>query len=178
MLEEKNPNKIPPKLRGTMLWARLYCRAKDCAKKIPREILTSKNGAKAFVAAVHRRDPFSVVSTVYSDFAALVSSRRADNETYKAFEALFYAAVSRFRSHGDDITIPEPLLALMLLHSARMNDNQRVSILAASVTSMTTDSLYLFGNISLSEVNSSKSLASSSTSSVQPSSLEQTKEQN
>lgn len=34
--KEKNPNRIPPKLRGTMLWAQLSGRAKDCARKIPR----------------------------------------------------------------------------------------------------------------------------------------------
>lgn len=136
LLDYKNPNKIPKTLRGTMLWLQLSGRAKDVARKIPRDILMSENGANAVVAAVHRRDPLSVVSTVYSDFANLVSARRSDNESYKAFESRFEAAVSRFRSHGDQITIPEPLLALMLLNGARVDDNQRVSILAASVTSM------------------------------------------
>lgn len=68
----------------------------------------SENGAKAVVAAVHRRDPLTVISTVYEDFSLLVSARRADNETFKAFESIFEAAVSLFRSHGDDITISEP----------------------------------------------------------------------
>lgn len=96
------------------------------------------------VAAVHRRYPLSVVYTVYADYATLVSARRSDNETYKAFEARFDAAVSRFRSHGEYITILEPLLALMILNVASMNENQRVSILAASVTTIPVDKTSLF----------------------------------
>lgn len=59
-----------------MLWAHLSGPAKDFAKKIPREIFLFENGANAGVAAVHRRDPLSVVSTVYADYATLLSSRR------------------------------------------------------------------------------------------------------
>lgn len=72
----------------------------------------SESCTKAVVAAVHNRDPLSVVSTVYADFAALVSAHRSEHGAYNAFEARFDAAVSRSRTHGDDITIPEPLLAL------------------------------------------------------------------
>lgn len=126
LLEDKNPNKIPPKLRGTMLWAHLSGRVKDFAKKIPREILLSEDRSKAFFAALHRSDPLSVVSTVYANYATLFSSRRSDKETYKAFEPRFDASVSRFRSHGDDITIKDSFLALMLLNGARMNENQRI----------------------------------------------------
>ena len=61
LLDEKNPNKLSAELRGTMLWSQLVGRAKDVARKIPKDILMSKNGAQAVVAAVHRRDPLSVV---------------------------------------------------------------------------------------------------------------------
>lgn len=154
MLEEKNPNRIPPELRGTMLWEHLSGSAKDCARKIPRDILMSEDGPNAFVDAVHRRDPLSAVSTVYADFSALVSARRGDNESYKAFEARFDATISWFRSHDEDITVPEPLLALMLLNGARVSDNQRVSILATSVTSMPTETKSLFETFSSSNLSS------------------------
>lgn len=47
LLEEKNPNRIQPKLHGTMLWAQLGGRARDCIRKIPRSNLTPENVAKA-----------------------------------------------------------------------------------------------------------------------------------
>lgn len=119
-----------------MLWSQLTGRASYSARKVPNEFLLSKHVASATVAAVHRKDPLSVVSTVYSDFSAVVSARRADNESFKAFESRFEAAVSRFLSHGSEITVPEPLLALMLLNGSRVADNQRVSILTASITSI------------------------------------------
>lgn len=66
---------IPPRYRD------LSGGAKYCTKKIPCEILLSEDDAKAVVAAVHRRDPLSVVSTVYADFPNLMSARRLDTET-------------------------------------------------------------------------------------------------
>ena len=134
LVDVKNPNRIAPNLRGIMLWSQLYGRARDCARKIPKHVLQSENGAHAIVAAVHRRDPLSVVSSVYSDFTSVISARRADNESFKAFEIRFEAAVSRFRAHGDEISVPESLLALMLINGSRVSDSQRVSILSASVT--------------------------------------------
>lgn len=74
MLEDNSPKGIPSKLRGAMLRAHLSGRAKECARKIPRYILMSKDVAKAVVAAVHRRDALSALSTVYVDFSVLVSS--------------------------------------------------------------------------------------------------------
>lgn len=136
LLEEKNPNRIAHNLRGTMLWSQLPGRVRDSARKIPESVLLSPNGSKAIVASVHRRDPLSVVTGVYSDFSSVVSARRGDNESLKAFESRFEAAVSRFRSHGDAISVTEPLLALMLLNGSRISESQRISILAASVTTM------------------------------------------
>lgn len=98
--------------------------------------MLSEHGSSAIVAALHCRDPFSVFSTVYSDFSAVISARRADNESFKAFESRFDAAVSRFRSHGSEIAAPEPIVVLMLLKAARVADNQRVSMLVGSITTM------------------------------------------
>lgn len=63
--------------------------------------------------------------------------------------------LSCFCAYGDAITIAEPLLALMLLNSARGFGDQLVSILAASVTLMLEDSMSLFSNLSqLSQLSS------------------------
>lgn len=78
LLEEKNSNRIPPKLRRRVLWAQFSDRTKDCARQIPRSILMSENGSKAIFSAVHPRDTLSVVSVEYEDFSLLVSACRAD----------------------------------------------------------------------------------------------------
>lgn len=132
----KKPNKIPPQLKGTILWSRLSGSPKDCARKLPKDIIMPEHGARAIVQAVHRRDPLSVVSSVYTGFYAFLSAHGADNETRKACESRFEALVSRFTAHCDEIFVPEPLLAVMLLNGARVDNNHRVSILAAFVTSM------------------------------------------
>lgn len=74
------------------------------------------------------------------------SGHRAGNEKFKAFESRFEAALFRFRPHGDDITIGEALMELMILNGASLGDDQRFSILAASVTSITEDSASLFAD--------------------------------
>lgn len=48
----------------------------------------------------------------------------------------FDALISKFKSHGDDIAFPEPLISLQLLNASNVEDNHRVRILAASVNSM------------------------------------------
>lgn len=45
-----------------MLRSKLSGRARDCARRVPKEVLLSEHGARAVVSAVHRRDPHSVVS--------------------------------------------------------------------------------------------------------------------
>lgn len=45
-----------------------------------------EHGASTIVATVHRRDALFVVSTIYEDFSAVVSSRRADSESFEAFK--------------------------------------------------------------------------------------------
>lgn len=148
LLEDKDPNKKPPRLSGTMPWAQMLGHATDCAKKIRRATLMCEDEAKAAVAAVHSRDPLSVISTVYSDYATTVPARRSDNEKYKTFKGRFDAAVFRFRSPADDITTPEPLLAVKLVNNARMNDKQRISILTASAMSKRIETTSIFGNVS------------------------------
>lgn len=119
-----------------MLWSQLSGSSRNSARKVPKSVLMHCNAAQAVVGSVHRCDPLSVVWSVYEKCSSVLSARRGDHDSLKTFEARFHAAVSRFRSHGDSIAVPEPFLALMTLNGARVDDSQRVSILAASVTSM------------------------------------------
>ena len=52
------------------------------------------------------------------------------------FETRFEAQLSRFNSHKAG-SIPDALVALMLLGNSNIDDNQRVSILAAAVSNVT-----------------------------------------
>lgn len=129
----KTPKPIPPKLRGMMIWSNLYSCALHCAGKIPKETLKSENGAQSIIIAVLRRDPLPFFSTVQSDFTAVLYARRADNESFKAFESRFEGALLRFRGHRNDINVAESFLALMLFKGSRVEAKQRVGILSASV---------------------------------------------
>lgn len=103
-----------------------------------------ENGAQSIIQAVQSRDPSSVVSSIYTDFSAFVAARRADNETFKAFEYRLEVIVSRVTAHGSYTSVPELLLALILLNGTRVDDNQRVIILAVSVTTMPEQSSSVF----------------------------------
>lgn len=77
-----------------------------------------------------------VVLSVYSDYSSLVLASRSKDESFKAFESCFDATSSKFKCHGADITVPEPLLGLLLLNGPTVNDTQRVLNHDALVTTM------------------------------------------
>lgn len=122
---------------GTILWSQLSVNDRDCARKLANETIMSENGAQKIVLALHRCDLFSVVFSDCTDFSALFYALRAEKETPKAFESRFGAILSRFMAHSSDISLPEPLLAHILLSGARVADNQRANVLAASITTLT-----------------------------------------
>lgn len=135
LLPATNSNKLDKILRGSILKSQCYGRAKDLVKSVKTQDLNSENGADHVVSAIHKRDPLSFVTELYTDFNSLLSTRRNQNESVKNFETRFEAQLSRFKSHGAG-SIPDSLIALMLLSNAEIEDNQRVSILAASVNSL------------------------------------------
>lgn len=101
--------------------------------------IKSEEGPKHNVAAIHQRDAISVLSNVLKDFNSLISAKRSDSEAFKIFENRFAALVSKFNSHGSKLSLPEPILTFLLLHSANLCDNQRISILASVSSNLKLD---------------------------------------
>lgn len=95
-------------------------------------LIESENGAKYIVDAVHKFDPLTVLSHIFAYFNKLISARRGDNETFKNFEGHFATLISKFKSHGNKINLPESLTAFLLLSISNVDDHQRISIIAAT----------------------------------------------
>ena len=129
-----NQNKIPPTLQGIVLQSQLYGRAKDIVKAIPTADITSMEGAVIIAKKIHKVDPLSEVSECYDRFTKLLQTTRKSSESLKAFESRFNALVCRFNDTSDTQAplLPESLVSFMLLANSNIDNNQRISILAAS----------------------------------------------
>lgn len=101
-------------------------------RSVTTEQIKSANGAKNVVNVVYKRDKLRVLSDVYYDFNKLISARRRGNEEFKNYEARFGTLLSKFNAHGSSLQLPESITALMLISTYVINDNHRVSILAAA----------------------------------------------
>jgi len=132
LLPATNPNKITPALQGIMLQSQLFGRARDLVKKIDPETIQSDTGAAEIVKVVHKRDPLAVVSEVYQDFTTVLGTKRGNSESFKNFESRFDSQVSKFNAHATTTKLPDSLVAFMLLANANVENNQRISVLAAA----------------------------------------------
>lgn len=56
------------------------------------------------------------------------------NETYKNFEFLFSASMSRYSSYAKSATVSDSILPLMLLHNSAVFNSHRVPILSAAAS--------------------------------------------
>ena len=130
-LPDSNSNKIPKGLRGIMLHSHLYGRAKDLCKDIPFAKISSNEGVQLICKALHKKDASSVVNTVYTDFMQLLATKRGITETCRNYESRFAASIAKLKSHASS-ALPESLTAFMLLANSNIEDNQRISILAAA----------------------------------------------
>lgn len=138
LLPDNNSNKREKILRGTILKSQCYGRAKDLVKSVSQEDLSSDEGCKKVINAIHKYDPLQFVSEVHLDFNMSPSTRRHQKENMRNFERRFEAQLSRFNSHNAG-KIPDAVVALMLLGNSNIDDNQRVSILAAVVSNVSVD---------------------------------------
>lgn len=132
-LPPSNSNKIPSDLQGIILQSQLYGRAKDLCKALTDTEVQSDDGPYKIIKAVHKRDPLAVISEVYGDFTSLLMLKRGQTESFKNFATRFEAQFTKFNSHSDTTKLPDCLLAFMLLANSNLENNQRVSVLAASV---------------------------------------------
>lgn len=76
--------------------------------------------------------PSSFVTDAFTAFNKLLPARHQPNKSLKNFKYRFEALITHFIAH-DASFIPVLLLALMLLFQANIEDNHKVSILAASM---------------------------------------------
>lgn len=134
MFDEVNPNGILPRLCWTILRAKLYNCNRDQARSVDVDTIKNAENAAAIVDAVYSRDSLLIVLNVYSDFFALMDTKRGFNEYFKMFEARFDALVSKFRCHGDKIDFSKPLIALHLMNATNVDDVQYIFTLAVCVS--------------------------------------------
>lgn len=83
----------------------------------------------------HKRDPLTVLFTVYGKLIKLMTSNRNVNKTFFEFQLSFSAQLSRFESFVKHTTLPDPGSIFMLLANSMVNTSQRVSISAATTPS-------------------------------------------
>ncbi len=133
MLPNTNSNKILKKHRGIMLHSHLYRRAKDLWQEISFDQIATEDECDKICNTLDKRDSLSVVSTVYSDFLNLLSTKRGFNEAFRNFESRFAAAISEFKSDSAS-ALAESIMGFMLLEIRAIESNQRTSILAAPTT--------------------------------------------
>ena len=87
------------------------------------------------VDCIYQRDAMSVVSEAIRSFNKLLNTRRNSHENMKNFESRFSAQSAKFNSLSQTTKLPECIIALMLLSNSAIDDNQRVSVMAAAAPS-------------------------------------------
>ena len=134
-LPDSNNNKIPAGLSAICLKSQLFGRAKDLCSGITNAQLLGDDGVKLIVESIYQRDALSVVSEAFKAFNQLWNTRCGSAESMKNFESRFSAQVAKFNSIATTTKLPEYTTALMLLSNSSIDDNQRVSVLAATAPS-------------------------------------------
>ena len=132
--------KIDPQLQGIVLKSQLFGRAADLVKKLSDEDIMGNNEALRIAAVIYKTDPLTVLTDSFSKFQSLLNTRRGFTETFKTFESRFDAAVSRFNAASPSAKLSQSLISFLLLANAAVDDNHRVSILAAAVSKPSTAS--------------------------------------
>ena len=117
-LPATNPNKLLPELQGIMLMSQLYGRAQYLCKSIPKDVVSSSEGADAIFQAVFNSDPLVVVKEIFTEFMQLIALKRGDQEGFASFESRFLAQAARFNSHFEYTVFSESFLAFLLLGNA------------------------------------------------------------
>lgn len=130
-LPVNNSNKIPAELQGIVLKSQLFGRAENLGSKISDDELTSENGALILAKAVYKVDTLSKVTKIAEQFNKLLSTTRGDSENLKGFESRFEAQLCTFNEACGQDVLPEALIALLLMNNAKIENAQRVALLAS-----------------------------------------------
>lgn len=132
LLSDSNSNKLPKNVRGITLNSQLYGRVRDLVRSVPPGELECDEGTDHVVAAIYKRDRLTVLSDVNTDFNNVVNARRGTDKAFRNYEVRFQALLPKLFCHGSSLQMQEPITAFMLLFSSQMEDNQLISILAAT----------------------------------------------
>lgn len=65
---------------------------------------------QVIVNVLHKKDPLSVVRTVFQDFVSVVATKRGKKESFSVFVSRFAASASKFNSHENSCELPEALM--------------------------------------------------------------------
>lgn len=125
-------------MRDAIFKSQCFGNAKDLVKAVSIELLNSAESWKHVVKATHEYNSISFVIEVYADFNKQLSPWRQANENVKNCESLFETWLTRFKAHCAG-SIPDFSLALILLSKVDIEDDQRVSILIASIRDVSPD---------------------------------------
>ena len=118
-----------------MLEANVFGRAKDICRKLTQEQLTATDGAQQIVNLLYKRNPLSVLTEIYKDFATLTGLQRGAQESFKEFEMRFDAQFSKYNAHATVTKLNDSVSGMMLLTNSRIDETQRVSVLSAAAPS-------------------------------------------
>ena len=129
-LPDSNSNKIPLQLQGIILKSQLFGRAQDLVSSIGYEDIRKPDWALTIARPVHKVDALSQVNNMSQQFFKLLDTVRSEKEDMTGFESRFQAQICRFHEAAGSSVLPESLLALMLMKNARVENQQRVSVLA------------------------------------------------
>lgn len=113
------------------LHVQLYDRAADICRSITDGALLSENGVDSIISCLHKRYAIRIVSALFENFSLLLSTNHGENDSFKNFEMKFSAQVSICSAHGSSISLPECIIAVMLLVNPDVFDAQCISILSA-----------------------------------------------
>lgn len=127
-------NRKPKEIRGFNLHAQFYDLAIDLCRSIPNDVINSAQGAGAIFDVLYKHDPFSVVTSLFDDFSSLLATKRGVKGSFKNFESLFSASLSKYSSHAKSTSLPDIILVLMLLYKSDVFDSQRVAVLSAAAS--------------------------------------------
>lgn len=98
----------------------------------------------------------SVLDLVHTDFNLLLSCHRGSTESFRDYERRLESLISKFTLHGDDISFPEPSLALSLLSISGLKESERLHLLPLASAPIQVDKS-LAGDVSATKLYTSRS---------------------
>lgn len=127
---DASSNNIKCSTYNIVLLLHLFGCTRGLCQSSSKDVIHSKHCVPAIVHTVNRRDQSVGVSNVHAEINALCWMKRLYIESFKNFELCFNAQQSESNSLSCKIFYTFRMAALLLLITAMLESEQRVSILA------------------------------------------------